>query len=54
MKVRAFNVLPKLPKPLEPLRDIAYNIWFSWNWERSSSSSAWTRSIGTRRTRTRR
>ena len=33
MKVRAFNVLPKLPKQLEPLRDIAYNIWFSWNWE---------------------
>ena len=33
MKVRAFNVLPKLPKALDPLRDIAYNIWFSWNWE---------------------
>ncbi len=33
MKVRAFNVLPKLPKALDPLRDIAYNVWFSWNWE---------------------
>jgi len=33
MKVTPFNVMPRLPKPLEPLREIAFNIWFSWNWE---------------------
>ena len=26
-------MLPKLPEQLEPLREIAYNVWFSWNWE---------------------
>ena len=33
MKITPFNVLAKLPQELEPLREIAYNIWFSWNWE---------------------
>lgn len=33
MKVTPFNVMPHLPEPLEPLREIAFNIWFSWNWE---------------------
>lgn len=26
-----FNVVPSLPKELEPLREIAYNIYWSWN-----------------------
>jgi len=33
MKVRPFNVQASLPVELEPLRDIAYNLWFAWNWE---------------------
>jgi len=33
MKITPFNVMPRLPEPLEPLREIAFNIWFSWNWE---------------------
>ncbi len=26
-----FTVLPSLPEPLKPLREIAYNLWWSWN-----------------------
>ena len=26
-----FSVVPQLPSPLEPLREIAYNLWWSWN-----------------------
>lgn len=33
MQVWTYNVLPKLPDRLAPLREIAYNLWFSWNWE---------------------
>jgi glycogen phosphorylase len=33
MKITPYNVMPRLPEALEPLRDIAFNIWFSWNWE---------------------
>ena len=33
MKVTHFDVLPRLPKSLEPLREIAFNLWYSWNWE---------------------
>ncbi len=29
--LRVFSVVPKLPPKLEPLWDIAYNLWFSWN-----------------------
>lgn len=32
MKVKSFNVIPKLPPSLRPLRDIAMNTWFTWNW----------------------
>lgn len=32
MKVKSFNVVPNLPAPLRPLRDIAMNTWFTWNW----------------------
>lgn len=28
--VHTFNVVPKLPKVLEPLREIAFNLWWSW------------------------
>ena len=28
---RTFNVVPHLPPRLEPLREMAYNLWFSWN-----------------------
>jgi len=33
MKVRHFHVQPNLPEPLSPLKDLAMNLWFSWNWE---------------------
>jgi len=29
--VGTFNVIPSLPKPLEPLREIIYNVYWSWN-----------------------
>src|SRR2546430_1406467 len=29
-----YNVVPKLPAALEPLRDIVYNLW--WTWEPSA------------------
>jgi len=28
--VRTFFVVPSLPEPLEPLRQLAYNLWWSW------------------------
>jgi starch phosphorylase len=28
--VHRFNVVPRLPAPLEHLRDIAYNLWWAW------------------------
>lgn len=30
-QVRSFMVLPALPEPLRPLRDLAYNVWWTWN-----------------------
>jgi len=30
-RIRSFKVVPSLPKPLEPLLDIANNIWWSWH-----------------------
>jgi starch phosphorylase len=33
MRVRHFHVRPNIPKELAPLREIAGNMWFSWNWE---------------------
>jgi len=32
-KVHKFTVLPKLPENLNPLLEIAYNMWWSWNHE---------------------
>lgn len=29
--VRPFVIVPKLPELLEPLRQLAYNLWWSWN-----------------------
>lgn len=29
----SFSVVPKLPQTLEPLRQLAYNMWWSWNAE---------------------
>jgi glycogen phosphorylase len=29
--VRTFVVVPSLPEPLEPLRQLAYNLWWSWD-----------------------
>ena len=31
--IRTFNVSPSLPKPLEPLRKLAYNLHWDWNVE---------------------
>ncbi|HOL96551.1 MAG TPA: alpha-glucan family phosphorylase [bacterium] len=33
MKIRSFYVTPTLPDELKALKDIAMNLWFSWNWE---------------------
>jgi starch phosphorylase len=30
---RTFTVLPHLPQRLQPLHDIAYNLWWSWNYD---------------------
>jgi starch phosphorylase len=30
-KFRSFNVVPSLPPRLQPLRDIAFNLWWTWN-----------------------
>lgn len=29
--IRTFIVVPSLPEPLAPLKDLAYNIWWCWN-----------------------
>ena len=31
--IRKFNVSPSLPERLEPLRQLAYNLYWDWNWE---------------------
>ena len=31
MRIHQFNVSPSLPERLEPLRDLAHNLYFSWN-----------------------
>ncbi len=28
--IHTFNIVPKLPPALEPLREIVYNLWWSW------------------------
>ncbi|OGP34812.1 MAG: alpha-glucan phosphorylase [Deltaproteobacteria bacterium GWC2_65_14] len=33
MKFRHFHIQPNLPEPLLPLKDLAMNLWFCWNWE---------------------
>src|SRR5512134_700916 len=33
MRVRHFHVHPNIPEELKPLRELAMNMWFSWNWE---------------------
>lgn len=33
MKITSFTVLPETPEALNPLKEIAYNMWYSWNWE---------------------
>jgi starch phosphorylase len=33
MKVTSFTVFPDTPAALNPLKEIAYNMWYSWNWE---------------------
>ena len=30
-QIRSFKVIPSLPPPLEPLLDIAYNLWWTWH-----------------------
>jgi len=30
-QVRSFTVLPAMPDTLKPLRDLAYNLWWTWN-----------------------
>ncbi|MCX6828443.1 MAG: alpha-glucan family phosphorylase [candidate division Zixibacteria bacterium] len=32
MKVKQFLVLPNLPERIQRLRELAMNLWFSWNW----------------------
>jgi len=33
MKVREFNVLPRLPAELKHLEELALNLYYSWNWD---------------------
>ncbi len=33
MRVKQFLVLPNLPERIQPLRELAMNLWFSWNWD---------------------
>ncbi|MEW5922771.1 MAG: alpha-glucan family phosphorylase [Candidatus Zixiibacteriota bacterium] len=33
MKIRQFLVLPNLPEKIHRLRELAMNLWFSWNWD---------------------
>ena len=33
MKVKQFLVLPNLPERIQSLRELAMNLWFSWNWD---------------------
>ncbi len=33
MKVKQFLVLPNLPERIRTLRELAMNLWFSWNWD---------------------
>jgi len=33
MNITSFTVLPDTPVALNPLKEIAYNMWYSWNWE---------------------
>lgn len=33
MKIRSIHVKPNLPDVLAPLKDIAMNVWYSWNWD---------------------
>jgi len=33
MRIRSFKVLPNIPERLKPLQEMAFNMWFSWNWE---------------------
>ncbi|MDP8229359.1 MAG: alpha-glucan family phosphorylase [Candidatus Electryoneaceae bacterium] len=35
MKVKPFNVVPNLPEEIQDMRDIAMNLWASWNWSAS-------------------
>ena len=37
--IQTFNIVPKLPPALEPLREIVYNLW--WSWEPSARRLFW-------------
>ena len=37
--IQTFNIVPKLPPSLEPLREIVYNLW--WSWEPSARKLFW-------------
>lgn len=49
MKISEFNVKPDLPGKLKALEEIAYNLWWSWNYEaqelfKSINPTAWKKS----------
>lgn len=33
MNIHSFQVKPNLPPALAPLRELAMNVWYSWNWD---------------------
>ena len=33
MRVKQLLVLPNIPERIAPLQELAYNLWYSWNWE---------------------
>ncbi|MCP4706935.1 MAG: glycosyltransferase family 1 protein, partial [candidate division Zixibacteria bacterium] len=33
MRIKQFLVLPNIPEKIQKLRELAMNLWFSWNWD---------------------
>ncbi|MFW6291068.1 MAG: DUF3417 domain-containing protein, partial [Spirochaetota bacterium] len=33
MKIVSYTVDPKIPEPLQPLKELASNLWLSWNFD---------------------
>jgi starch phosphorylase len=47
--IQSFTVKPILPKKLEELRDLAYNLWWTWNADARDLFRGWIWICGKRR-----